>query len=309
MKQRMGWAGSPVCTNTTDKGEVQCWTGPSLPVRLKQMVCCSDPWLEAAERRRKCNFQGWRWNQHGSAKKSAVFLISLLRLASKSESIHLKPHIKKPIFCRNPHVHSLVQNTVLVSLAVVYLGEFKLTMSRENTYQVLNHCLLFTAASLNMNPKVRKKGCYVGTPCPLCFGSIRNKTHFTKFQSPHHFFTKYFTTEPFIFGTLGDLNAPNSFVLNQTCIFPHPLTRCTPGKQRNAIRNCLVLPLNFKKDSWATRQGITQHFSPYLSRLCKCMCVSSPLYLIVCTSVNYYMCACACFSSAIVESGSWGKKK
>lgn len=89
---------------------------------------------------------------------------------------------------------------------LVYICEFKIAVNRENTPQVLNLCLPFTGASLNMDAKV--KSCCVSTPCPLCFGPKRNNANFAKFQSLHHFFNKYITIEPFIFGTLGDLNAP-----------------------------------------------------------------------------------------------------
>lgn len=78
---------------------------------------------------------------------------------------------------------------------------------------------------------------------------------------------------------------PNSFVLNQTCIFPHPLTWCTPGKERNTMRNCLVLLLNFKKILELLAKDITQYLLTYLAqcfildRSRECMCVSSPSLL------------------------------
>lgn len=58
----------------------------------------------------------------------------------------------------------------------------------------------------------------------------------------------------------------NSFVLNQTCIFPHPLTWCTPGRARNTIRNCSVLPLNFKKILELLAKDITQYLLTYVAQ-------------------------------------------
>lgn len=54
---------------------------------------------------------------------------------------------------------------------------------------------------------------------------------------------------------------PNSFVLNQTFIFPHPLTQETPGEERSRLRNCFVLMLNFKKILLA--KDITQYLLTY----------------------------------------------
>lgn len=59
---------------------------------------------------------------------------------------------------------------------------------------------------------------------------------------------------------------PNSSVLNQTCIFPDPLTQCTPGKTRNTIRNRFVLPLNFKKILELFVKDITQYLLTYLAQ-------------------------------------------
>lgn len=55
----------------------------------------------------------------------------------------------------------------------------------------------------------------------------------------------------------------NSFAINQTCIFPNPLTL---GKECNLIRNCFVLPLNFKKILELLAKDFTQYLLTYLAR-------------------------------------------
>lgn len=58
--------------------------------------------------------------------------------------------------------------------------------------------------------------------------------------------------------------APNSVVLNQSFIFPHPITQKTPGKEKNRIRNFFVLMLNFKKILLA--KDFTQYLLAYLAQ-------------------------------------------
>lgn len=91
---------------------------------------------------------------------------------------------------------------------------------------------------------------------------------------------------------------PNSFVLNQTFIFPHPLTKETQGKERNKVKNWFVLMLNFKKIQLA--KTITQYLLTYLAQcltwllMWVYMCPPLPL-LMACSSVNYCMCTFPCF--------------
>lgn len=109
---------------------------------------------------------------------------------------------------------------------------------------------------------------------------------------------------------------PNSSTLNQTCIFPHPLTRCTPGKERNTIRNCFVLLLNFKKILELLVKDITQYLLTYLAQ-----CFTWSMWVYVCFLSSLldslfickllYMCLCVLspvFASSIAQSRSWKRK-
>lgn len=101
----------------------------------------------------------------------------------------------------------------------------------------------------------------------------------------------------------------NSFVLNQTCIFPHPLTQCTPGKERNTIRNCFVLPLNFKKILELLVNDITQYLLTYLAQ-----CFTwSLMWVYVCFLFSLLdslficelLCVCLCVLSSFFFSCRW----
>lgn len=107
---------------------------------------------------------------------------------------------------------------------------------------------------------------------------------------------------------------PNSFGLNQTCIFPHPQMQCTAGKEGNRIRNCFVLLLNFKKILELLAKDITQYLLTYVAQCFTWsltwvyVCFLSPLSLFVWITVRVPAHAFLVFLLLLGESGSWKRK-